>query len=194
MESLFHNLYNRRFYDDEFRIGSGDTVIDIGGYIGSFAITASRFAKQGRVFSFEPSPANFAQLEGNLRLNNVANARAFNHAVASSDRTITLFLDKMNPASNNIYMKRGHAVEIRALSLATIFREQQIDRCKFFKIACELHKPVYYGITDPAHTPQKLVEFLESKGFTVYRKPVNPYLGMMYAVNRNFGQPAPSGP
>jgi hypothetical protein len=35
------------------------------------------------------------------------------------------------------------------------------------------------------------VEFLESKGFTVYRKPVNPYLGMMYAVNRNFGQPAP---
>jgi ubiquinone/menaquinone biosynthesis C-methylase UbiE len=56
MESLFHNLYNRRFYDDEFRIGSGDTVIDIGGYIGSFAITASRFAKQGRVFSFEPSP------------------------------------------------------------------------------------------------------------------------------------------
>jgi FkbM family methyltransferase len=215
MESLFHNLYNRRFYDDEFRIGPGDTVIDIGGYIGSFAIPASRFAKQGRVFSFEPSPANFAQLEGNLRLNNVANARAFNHAVASSDRTITLFLDNMNPASNNIYMKGGHAVEIRALSLATIFREQQIDRCEFFKIdcegaeyeilmtldqamlnrigkiACELHEPVYYGITDPAHTPQKLVEFLESKGFTVYRKPVNPYLGMMYAVNRNFGQPAP---
>jgi hypothetical protein len=62
----------------------------------------------------------------------------------------------MNPASNNLYMKRGHAVEIRALSLATIFREQQIDRCKFFKIACALHKPVYYGITDPAHTPQKL--------------------------------------
>jgi hypothetical protein len=112
-------------------------------------------------------------------------------------------------------MKGGHAVEIRALSLATIFREQQIDRCEFFKIdcegaeyeilmtldqamlnrigkiACELHEPVYYGITDPAHTPQKLVEFLESKGFTVYRKPVNPYLGMMYAVNRNFGQPAP---
>jgi hypothetical protein len=60
------------------------------------------------------------------------------------------------------------------------------------KIACELHEPAYYGVTDPAHTPQKLVEFLESRGFTVYRKSVNPYLGMLYAANHRYRKPPQS--
>ena len=210
MEQLYHKLYNRRFFDDEFRIGENDTVIDIGGYIGSFAIPAARFARKGTVYSFEPSPDNFAQLEKNLALNHVANVKPFNLAVASTDRKITLFLDNMNPASNNIYMRGGTQVERDAVSLPTFFRRHGIERCEFFKIdcegaeyeilmnldpshlgrigkiACELHEPIYYGVTDPNHTPRALIRFLESNGFTVYRSPVNPYLGMLYAVNKRF--------
>jgi len=46
MESLHHQLYNRRFYDDTFGIHAGDTVVDIGGYIGSFALPAARLASK----------------------------------------------------------------------------------------------------------------------------------------------------
>jgi FkbM family methyltransferase len=213
MESLYHNLYNRRFYKDDFRLASDDTVIDIGGYIGSFAIPASRFVRTGVIYSFEPSPLNFTQLEKNVALNKVANIRPFRLAVASTDRKITLFLDNMNPASNNIYMKGGTEVECDAVALPTLFQRQGIEACDFFKIdcegaeyeilmgldpslllrigkiACELHEPVYYGVTNPAHTPALLVRFLEANHFTVYWKPVNPYLGMLYAVNQRYVRP-----
>jgi FkbM family methyltransferase len=221
METIHHKLYNRRFFDDEFRIDPGDTVVDIGGYIGSFALPAARQATKGRVLSFEPSPENFAQLELNLRLNDLNNVSVFNVGLASGDRTITLFLDHMNPASNSIYLrsdqgKDENCVQREAISLATLFSRHGIDFCDFLKvdcegaeyeilmsaerrlldrigkIACELHEPAYYGVSDPAHTPEKLVAFLESNGFTVYRKAVNPYLGMLYAANHSYAKKPPT--
>jgi len=213
MESLHHNLYNRRFYDDEFRIGEGDTVVDIGAYIGSFAVPAARFARNGVLYAFEPAPANFAQLERNIELNKAGNVRAFNLGIVGADRRITLFLDHMNPASNSIYLRSDqeaaeNSVDRDAISLATLFDRERIPKCHFLKvdcegaeyeilmsldpsmlsrigkIACEVHEPAYYGVTNPEHTPDKLAAFLEKNGFTVYRKPVNPYLGMLYAANR----------
>jgi hypothetical protein len=120
----------------------------------------------------------------------------------------SLALDNMNPASNCIYMKGGTEVDRDAISLPTLFQRCGIETCEFFKIddegaeyeilmsldpsmvvriakiPCELHEPVYYGISDPAHTRARLVRFLEDNPFTVYRSPVNPYLGMLYAVNQ----------
>jgi FkbM family methyltransferase len=212
METVHHKLYNRKFFDDEFRIGPTDTVVDVGGYIGSFAIPAAKRAHQGRVISYEPSPENFRQSEINLRLNGLENLKVFNAGVASSNRTITLFLDHMNPASNSIYLRSDQGrnekcVEREAVSLETLFLRHGIDRCDFLKvdcegaeyeilmslgrpmldrirkIACEVHEPVYYGVSNPEHTPQALAKFLESNGFAVYRKPVNPYLSMLYAAN-----------
>jgi len=167
------------------------------------------------VVSYEPSPSNFAQFERNLALNGLENVRVFNQGVASHDRKISLYLDNMNPASNSIYLRsdqdRGiDQVERDAISLPTMFAREGIDRCGFLKIdcegaeyeilmslgrpmldrigkiACEYHQPAYYGVTDPGHTPALLGRFLEQNGFTVYLKPVNPYLGMLYAANRNW--------
>jgi FkbM family methyltransferase len=217
MESLYHNIYNRRFYSDEFRIEPGDTVVDIGGYVGSFALPAAQFARGGRVFSLEPEPENFVQLEKNVRLNKLDNIKAINLAVASTDRKVLLFLNPMNPASNSIYLKGDRQVEMKAISLATLFSREGIDRCDFLKvdcegaeyeilltlewsllarigkIACEYHEPVFYGVPDPSHTPARLARHLEGRGFTVYRRPVNPYLGMLYAMNRSFSKGAASG-
>jgi len=212
MESLYHQLYSRRFYDDKFLIGPEDTVVDIGGYIGSFALPAARLASKGRVISFEPSPSNFAQFERNLALNGLTNVKVYNQGVASNDRKISLFLDNMNPASNSIYLRsdqsrRNDYVEKDAISLQTMFERENIGRCEFLKIdcegaeyeilmnldrsmldrigkiACEYHQPAYYGVTDPRHTPDLLKRHLEQNGFAVYLQPVNPYLGMLYAAN-----------
>jgi FkbM family methyltransferase len=220
METVYHKLYNRRFFDDVFQIGPEDTVVDIGGYVGSFALPAATYAKRGIIYSFEPSPENFNQFEKNLSLNRLDNVKVFNLGVASSDRKITLFLDNMNPASNSIYLRSDQdkgekCVEKDALSLPTLFARHNIRQCDFLKvdcegaeyeilmsldrtmldrigkIACEIHEPVYYGVTDPACTPDHLVKFLERNGFTVYRKPVNPYLGMLYAANHSYTKAGP---
>jgi FkbM family methyltransferase len=221
MESLYHKLYSRRFYDDSFQINPEDTVVDIGGYVGSFSLPAARLASRGRIFAFEPSPENFRQFETNLGLNQLTNVKVYNQGVASTDRKITLFLDHMNPASNSIYLRANQGTannyaEIPAVSLETLFAREGIGKCDFLKIdcegaeyeilmnlgrpmldrigkiACEYHQPAYYGVTDPRHTPEQLAKFLEQNGFTVYLKPVNPYLGMLYAANH--GNPAAPPP
>src|SRR6185295_17894486 len=142
METVYHKLYNRRFFDDEFRIDPDDTVVDIGGYVGSFALPAAKLASKGRVLSFEPSPDNFGRFELNLSLNKLHNVKVFNVGIASTDRTITLFLDNMNPASNSIYLrsdqgKNENCVEREAISLSTLFARHAIDQCDFLKVDCE---------------------------------------------------------
>lgn len=206
MESLYHNLYNREFFNKKLTINENDTVIDIGGYIGSFAIPAAQHAKSGIVYTFEPAPENFVQLQKNIKLNGVKNIRAFNLGITAHDSNISLFMDNFNPASNNIYIKRGRAVETQALSLETVFKRHYIQKCNFLKvdcegseyeiimnlkpqilkkiekIACEYHWPSYYGVDNPQHTPQKLVAFLRKNNFYVVMKRVNPYIGMIYAI------------
>jgi len=45
-----------------------------------------------KVYSFEPSPANFACLCDNIRLNNLENVMALNVAIASRNGEATLYL------------------------------------------------------------------------------------------------------
>jgi FkbM family methyltransferase len=210
IESVHHNLYEREFYNTKFEIGEKDTVIDIGGYIGSFAVPAAKHARKGIVYSFEPSPSNFSQLNKNINLNNLKNVKTFNTAIAGNDRPIRLFLNNVNPASNNIYMKGKKFVEKKAISLETFFKQQKIEKCSFLKldcegaeyeilmslkteilkkigkIACEFHIPEHYGISSKEFTPEKLVDFLKSHNFKVSAKRVNPYTGMLYASNIDF--------
>src|SRR5688572_353995 len=56
-----------------FGIGANDTVIDIGGHIGSFSIWAAKQANQGQVFTFEPNYENFGLLQENKKINNISN-------------------------------------------------------------------------------------------------------------------------
>ncbi|MEQ1862371.1 MAG: FkbM family methyltransferase [Chthoniobacteraceae bacterium] len=58
-------------------IRPGATVLDVGGYVGLHAIYAAKLAGSGgRVFSFEPSPANFPYLDYHCRKNAPKNAEA----------------------------------------------------------------------------------------------------------------------
>src|SRR5260370_13351333 len=68
MESIHHNLYNRRFFHSSSDIKETDTVIDIGGYVGSFAIPPARRAGERIGSFFEPGPANFRQLARNCAI------------------------------------------------------------------------------------------------------------------------------
>jgi FkbM family methyltransferase len=52
------------------QLRGGDSVVDVGGHIGTFAVPFARaVGKQGRVFSFEPSPGNFKLLSENAKRN-----------------------------------------------------------------------------------------------------------------------------
>ena len=135
------HVFHRIFARDEYRLdgyapGSLDTVIDIGGHIGTFSLRASHVAK--RVLAFEPTKESFELLKGNT--GHRPNVTAFNKAVAGTRGTLKLILGK-NPSRNSLYPpgyepNKGE-VEVEALTLADLFEANKVDRCAYLKVDCE---------------------------------------------------------
>jgi FkbM family methyltransferase len=68
-------------------IQPGDVVLDIGAFIGAYAILEARWAgPDGRVVAFEPSPESFATLQRHLRMNGLAVPRVEARQLAVGSR------------------------------------------------------------------------------------------------------------
>lgn len=135
------HVFHRIFARDEYRLGglapgALDTVVDIGGHIGTFSLRASPFAR--RVLAYEPTKDSFELLRRNT--NHRGNVTAFNQAVAGKRGTLKMFLGK-NPSRNSLYPpdyepNKGE-VEVETVTLTDIFDTHQIDRCAYLKVDCE---------------------------------------------------------
>ena len=66
----------------------GETVFDVGGYEGVFALFfARRIGSSGRLVTFEPNPQNYARIVENVKLNGFANVDV--RPLALSERTLS---------------------------------------------------------------------------------------------------------
>lgn len=95
---------------DLFRacIQPGDTVLDVGGHIGLYALEASdATGPSGRVVSFEPSSENFAILEHNVRVNGCSNVVLVRAAVSDTNGESTLVLSRDNSGDHQLGDARG---------------------------------------------------------------------------------------
>lgn len=64
---------------------------DVGAHIGSCTLAAAKIlGERGRVAAFEPTPATFARLAENVKLNDVGNVTLVNLAVGSTPGLVTL--------------------------------------------------------------------------------------------------------
>jgi FkbM family methyltransferase len=71
-------------------VNRGDTVFDVGGYVGNVAWFMTRcVGPTGRVFSFEPNPKSFLALKA--KADKYPNLKAFNCAVSNSQSPVTLY-------------------------------------------------------------------------------------------------------
>jgi FkbM family methyltransferase len=124
-----------------FGIGETDTVIDIGGNIGTFALQASRMAHRGRVLTFEPSAANYKLLTTNISMNRAANVIAERAAVSDSAGTITLYCGDGDGGFFSIEAFRpeqaSKSEQVPAITLQEIFDRYDVERCGFLKLDCE---------------------------------------------------------
>jgi FkbM family methyltransferase len=88
----------------------GMTVIDIGAHIGYYSLLFGKcVGREGRVYSFEPLPGNFALLQKNIQLNNLEQVHLRNQAVFSRSEPITITVpdDQPNPGSGSMYTQKG---------------------------------------------------------------------------------------
>jgi FkbM family methyltransferase len=73
-------------------IRPGDTVIDVGGNVGLWCMTAARNCGDGGVVHvFEPHDANYRQLQRNLEMNEIRNSHAHKFAVSDTEGEAEFF-------------------------------------------------------------------------------------------------------
>jgi FkbM family methyltransferase len=80
-------------------------IADIGGHKGIFSVFAATRARGVKVYTFEPSPENFAVLSHNIQRNKLSNVRAFNVAVGGRDGESILHLYPDN--GQNTFLRRS---------------------------------------------------------------------------------------
>jgi FkbM family methyltransferase len=88
--SNFNDLIIMTVHEDDllqlFRPTKGDTVVDVGAYLGRYTLTSSNLVgENGKVVAIEGDPSHYEMLDKNLKLNKVSNVIAISCMVGSKD-------------------------------------------------------------------------------------------------------------
>jgi FkbM family methyltransferase len=195
----FTHVWLLHEYDrTEFVITDTDIVIDIGAHIGLFALFASQFCKNGKIYCFEPVKENFELLESNLMLNNIKNVIAVNAAISTNNEKITIYLNE-DESGHSMYVTGTKKIEVKSFTLQNVFDSNKLEKCNFIKIDCEGEE---YKIIDSLSTPYfdkinkicieyhfvdtkpELLENMIKKlktSYSVHTRKILPSIGFLYA-------------
>jgi len=181
-------------------IEKGDVVIDIGANLGDVALHAARrVSTTGRVYAFEPFPANFAKLQVNAALNSFDNLTIENLGLGSEKQKIEMFVaDQLNEGMNRMLPNQSVAAnlsttQVDVVRLDDYVHDNGIEKIDLIKIDVEgFEKNVLLGASETLskHRPRLFVEaiddYLRDQGSST--KDVVEYLGsfgydLTYAVS-----------
>jgi FkbM family methyltransferase len=119
-------------------------TVDVGAYVGLYALLAALSNREGRVYAFEPHPGIHERLVRNVRLNDLANVECLRSAVGLRDSEATLYHVAAGlPSSSSLslgFMEdkpdlRGSAVTVVALD--RFLRDRNVERVDLVKIDTE---------------------------------------------------------
>ena len=154
-------------------IGPGAVVVDVGAHVGYFTNVFSRLAgAAGRVFAFEPHPANFQILLRNLRRRRIANVTAVQMAVSSGSGQATLYATPLSMGHSLLDVKAYvERVPVATVSLDGFFSAHGIERVDLVKIDAEGGEAdVLEGMRRRAGRPEPLSVILEFKPSILVRQ------------------------
>jgi FkbM family methyltransferase len=124
-----------------FQLPKDPIIVDIGGYIGDFAIYAAKYLKPQTVITIEPSPQNFALLDANIRLNQFEDRIvALPMAVTDGHSTeMNIDTEESGQLRVSAFYGTSHGVlkKVPGISLAQIMNIHQLPRIDLLKIDCE---------------------------------------------------------
>ncbi|OGZ56434.1 MAG: hypothetical protein A3H64_01985 [Candidatus Ryanbacteria bacterium RIFCSPLOWO2_02_FULL_45_11c] len=198
---------DKQYNPPSFEIKPHDTIVEVGGHIGSFSVYAARNAPQGRVVVYEPDPGNFTYLQKNIHLNKLSNITVKKMAVAAKKETRMFFPSTVNTAESSMYITKGQgqSIQVPTTTLSHIFEEHAVVSCDFLKLDCEgaeyeilfgtpasclnkiqkiameCHNPSYFNIADPCYTQEGMKIFLSRNGFAVTEVRENAMHSLLFA-------------
>jgi FkbM family methyltransferase len=121
------------------RVRTDTVFLDVGAYIGQYALLAARQASRGRVFAFEPHPESARRAKEIARQNHLLDLQVINKAVGESVGTIPFYIARQPfqssaVASHTVYQR---TVEVPVTTLDTFCTEQGITHVDMIKIDVE---------------------------------------------------------
>ena len=120
------------------RPSEGDVVIDVGAFIGRYAITAAKaVGPDGLVVAIEPHPTNFKILMKNVRLNRLNNVICLNCAAWDRDGHLTLYESAWSGHHSLLAQVAKGYIKVRAKKLDSIAEELGLGKVDWAKIDVE---------------------------------------------------------
>ena len=115
---------------------AGEVFIDVGGYIGSYSISAAKaVGPTGRVVILEPESNNRKQLEQNLALNGTTNCQVLSVAAWSATGFVGSHQDE-HPVWHRVE-ESGNQWMVRAVTLDDLVRQLSLTRVDWIKMDIE---------------------------------------------------------
>jgi FkbM family methyltransferase len=170
---ILGEVFLDREYVRGFRLDPHPVVVDIGGYIGDFAIFAVRYAGASRVVVVEPSPHNWKLLIRNIADNHYGAKITPLEMAVTDGSPVLLDVDAPERAQARVcadYCGRPKAElkKVAGISLAKLVEDFHLDVIDLLKIDCEGGEYLIL-LTAPAEVLGKIknlvFEFHEIPGF-----------------------------
>ena len=119
-----------------------NTIIDIGGHIGSFSLLANKFLKkQGKQFVYEPVPENFNLIKKNILINNLTDfINPFNYAVSKEIGKAKIYISSDNTGGSRLHLPDPSSKSFEIVKVTTldeIYRSNKLDFVDLIKIDVE---------------------------------------------------------
>lgn len=122
---------------------NGMTVIDIGAHLGLMSVTIAHLVgKQGKVYSFEPTPITYNTLIKIVKLNNFSEIiECINEAVSDVDGEINFFISETEGSNANSMVNRPEnkrtGVKIKTITIDSFIKKKNITKIDIIKIDAE---------------------------------------------------------
>lgn len=203
LQALVNVLIIEEYCFSGFEINENDTVIDIGGHIGLFALYSAKKCKKGKIFCYEPVQKNYQLLVENIKINQISNVYHYNLAVSNVQNKIKVYLSD-DDAAHSIIEPQNKFEIIDSISLKKIIDIHHIETCDFLKMDCEgaefkileslpdeyfnkIKKIVmeYHIFNNNFNSYEKMKERLQNLNFEIIIKNYSNELGLLYAIQKN---------
>lgn len=115
-------------------VKSGAVFYDIGANVGFYSLLASTIVKAGKVYAFEPLPANVAYLHKHLALNAVQNVEVLE--VAICDQAGSSFFESEETGAMG-RLRAGGSLRVATATVDALLQEQRIAPPNFIKMDIE---------------------------------------------------------
>lgn len=135
-ENPYHLLIEQEQYNRYYELKQGNTVIDAGGFWGTYSLFASKMVgSSGQVIVFEPDKENLKKLTGHIDLNQLTNIRIINKGLWK--HTATLKFSNTGGLGSSFIDAQSCNTMAEVVSLDNFLNKEGIKKVDFIKMDIE---------------------------------------------------------